>query len=123
MTARSPLDRVAVALGAVSVASAAFVVLRGKFGFVRMGGWAAAVAVALGVLALAAGWTARRALMVVAGAGFLAAALVQVVVWAAGSNRLGGNGSTVSLWLGLSVGLLVAGLAERIWPDRHDREG
>jgi hypothetical protein len=46
----------------------------------------------------------------------------QVVVWAAGSNVLGGDGSTVSLWLGLGVGLLVVGLAPLIWPDPQTRE-
>jgi hypothetical protein len=44
----------------------------------------------------------------------------QVVVWAAGSNVLGGDGSTVSLWLGLGVGLLVVENTpdEPEWPPR-----
>lgn len=122
MTTRSTLDRAAAVLGAVSVASAGFVVLRGDFGFVRVRGWGVAVAVVLGALALLAGWTARRVLTVVAGAGFLAAAVVQVAVWATSNNVLAGDGSTVSLWLGLGVGLLAAGLAPRIWPDPQGDE-
>jgi hypothetical protein len=117
MNARSDLDRAAMALGAASVASAVFVVLRGDWDFVRIRGWGVAVAVALGLLALVAGATARRALTVSAGAGFVAAALVQVAVWATSNNVLGGDGSTVSLWLGLGVGLLAVGLAPWIWPD------
>lgn len=119
MRDRSRLDRVAVALGAVSVLSAGFVVARGDVQFVRLRGWGVAVALVLGVLAVAAGWTARRVLAAAAGAGFLVAAGLQVVLWAGGVNRLGGDGSTVSLWLGLGVGLLAAGLAPRIWPDEQ----
>jgi len=117
MSARSNLDRAAVALGAASVVSAGFVVVRGDFEFVKVRGWGVAVALVLGVLALVAGWTSRPVLAAVAGAGFLVAAMVQVVVWASGRNWLGGDGSTISLWLGLGVGLLAAGLAARIWPD------
>jgi hypothetical protein len=85
-------------------------------------GWTVAVALVLGALALAAGWTARPVLGVVAGAAFLAAAAVQLAVWAAGDDWLGGDGSTISLWLGLGVGLLLVCLAPRIWPD-DDRDG
>jgi hypothetical protein len=119
MRDRSRLDRVAVTLGAVSVLSAGFVVVRGDVQFVRLRGWGVAVALVLGVLAVAAGWTARRVLAAAAGAGFLVAAGLQVVLWAGGVNRLDGDGSTVSLWLGLGVGLLAAGLAPRIWPDEQ----
>jgi hypothetical protein len=120
MITRANLDRAAAVLGAVSVASAGFEVLRGDFGFVRIRGWAVAVAVVLGALALLAGWTARRALTVAAGVGFLTAALVQVAMWAASNNVLSGDGSTASFWLGLGLGLLATGLAPRIWPDAHD---
>ncbi len=116
---RSTLDRVAVVLGAASVASAVFAVVRGDFDFVRVRGWGVAVAVVLGALALFAGWTGRLTLTVMAGAGFLAATVAQVVVWATSSNALGGDGSTVSFWLGLGIGLLAAGLAPRIWPDEQ----
>ena len=112
------LDRAAVALGAASVVSVVFVVLRGEWDFVRVRGWAVAVAAVLGCVAVMAGWAARPALAAGAGIGFLAAAVVQVVVWAAGDNWLGGDGSTVALWLGLGIGLITVGAAPRIWPDK-----
>jgi hypothetical protein len=114
---RTGLDRAAMWLGVASLASAVFAAISGTFDFVQVRGWGIAVAVVLGGLALVAGWVARPALAALAGAGFLAAAVVQVVLWAAGGNFLRGDGSTVSLWLGLGVGLLVTGLADRIWPD------
>jgi hypothetical protein len=119
MSARSELDHAAVVLGAASVASAVFVVVRGDWDFVRVRGWGAAVAVALGALAIVAGATARRALTVAAGAGFVVAAAVQVAVWSTSNNVLSGDGSTVSLWLGLGVGLLIVGLAPRLWPEEQ----
>jgi hypothetical protein len=111
-------DRAAVTLGVASVVSVVFVVVGGAFGFVAVTRWGVAVAVALGLLAVAGGWTGRRVLTVAAGVLFVAAAVVEVVLWAAASNVLGGDGSTVSLWLGFGVGLLVVGLAPRIWPAR-----
>ncbi|HXD25573.1 MAG TPA: hypothetical protein VN609_06550, partial [Propionibacteriaceae bacterium] len=66
----------------------------------------------LGLLAVVAGWLDERALMLGAGAGFLIAAAVQLVLLAGGrSGFLGGNASTFSLWLGLGVGLVAVGLA------------
>lgn len=122
MNGRSSLDRVAVVLGAASVVSAALVVVRGDFEFVRVRGGGVVVALVLGAVAIAAGWTARPMLALVAGAGFLAAAVVQLVGWATSNNWLGGDGSTISLWLGLGIGLLATGLAPRIWPEGHDTE-
>jgi hypothetical protein len=70
------------------------------------------VALVLGLLAVVAGWLDERTLMLAAGAGFLIAAAVQLVLLAGGgSGFLGGNASTFSLWLGLGVGLVVVGLA------------
>jgi hypothetical protein len=119
MRPRSALDRAAAGLGAVSIGSVAFVVLRGDWDFVRVRGSAVAVAAALGAAAVVAGWTARPALAAAAGIGFLAAAVIQVVVWAAGDNFLGGDGSTVALWLGLGAGLITTGAAPRLWPDER----
>ena len=119
MRPRSVLDRAVLALGAVSLASVVFVVLRGDWDFIRIRGWAVAVAAGLGAVAVVAGWTARLALGVVAGIAFLAAAVAQLVVWAAGDTWLGGDGSTVALWLGLGVGLITVGAAPRIWPDKQ----
>lgn len=117
MSRRSGLDRAVAVLGAVSVCSAAFVVLRGDFEFVQVRGAGVAVAAVVGLLAVVAGWAARPALAAVAGAAFLVAAVGQVVGEAWGDNWLGGDGSTASLWLGLGVGLLTLALAPRLWPD------
>jgi hypothetical protein len=108
-------------LGAASLASTVFAAISGTFDFVQVRGWGVAVAVAFGLLALAAGWLARPGLAALAGAGFVAAAAVQVATWT-GGNVLRGDGSTASLWLGLGIGLLVAGLAGRIWPDKELEE-
>lgn len=120
---RSGLDRAAMWLGAASLASAAFAPVSGTFDFVQVQSWGIAVAVALGGLALVAGWTSRPALAALAGAGFLVAAVVQVGLWAIGGNVLRGDGSTASLWLGLGIGLLATGLADRIWPYEHGDPG
>jgi hypothetical protein len=121
MRPRSALDRAALALGAVSLVSVVFVVLRGDWDFVRVRGWAVAVAAVLGAVAMVAGWAARPALAAGAGIAFLAAAVVQLVAWAAGDTWLGGDGSTIALWLGLGIGLVTVGAAPRIWPDEQDR--
>jgi hypothetical protein len=119
MSTRPDLHRATAAFGAASVLSAAFVAVRGDFDFVRIRGWGVAVAVGLGAVALLAGLTRRTALTTAAGAAFLAAALAQLVAWSTSTNVLGGDGSTISWWLGLGAGLLTTGLAPRIWPDTH----
>jgi hypothetical protein len=118
MTTRAYPERVALTLGAVSVASALLALLRGDFDFVRLRGWGVVVAVGLGAVALAAGWSGWRALTMAAGTGFVVAAVAQVVTWTMSDNLFAGNGSTVSWWLGLGIGLLTAGLAPRIWPEQ-----
>jgi hypothetical protein len=98
------------------VASALFVFLRGTFEFVQMRGWGVAVALLLGAVAVVAGLRSRPALALTAGAGFLLAAVAQVVLWTGGNRLLGGDGSTVSLWLGLGIGLVTVALAAKLWP-------
>jgi hypothetical protein len=117
MSARSSLTRIAVAVGAGSVASAGFALATGEFVFVRMQGWTVAVAVGLGVLALLAALVGSRVAVLATGVLFLIAAVTQVALWTSGDNRLGGTGSTASLWLGLGIALAVAGLAPTLWPD------
>jgi membrane protease YdiL (CAAX protease family) len=112
------LDRAAVALGVVSVASVGVAELRDKYQVLELRtAWSIAVAVGLGLCAVLAGLTRRRWAAAATGGLFVAAAVVQVPVWASSDNWLGGNGSTASLWLGLGAGLLAVGLAERLWPD------
>lgn len=112
------LDRAAVALGIVSLASVGVAELRDRYQVLELRtGWSLAVAAGLGVCAVLAGLTGRRWAAAAVGGLFVAAAVVQVLVWASSDNWLGGNGSTASLWLGLGVGLLAVGLADRLWPD------
>jgi len=124
MSRRSDLDRAAAVLGAASLISAGFVVVRGDFEFVQVRGWGVAVALVLGILALVAGWTARPALAGGTGVAFLVAAVGQVVAESLATTWLGGDGSTASLWLGLGFGLLTVAGAPRRWPaptDNADR--
>jgi hypothetical protein len=108
------LDRAAVALGAVSILSAAFIFVHGTFQIVQIGAISLVVALVLGLLAMAAGWLAEATLIVAAGVGFLLAAGVQILLLAGGNaGFLGGNPSTFSLWLGLGVGLIAIGLVPR----------
>jgi hypothetical protein len=111
---RTAYDRAAVALGLASIASIVFAPLRGELGFVAFDGVGAiVVAVVLGALGGLAGWLVRPALAVLAGAAFVVAAILQVVLIATDTTWLGGQISTSSLWLGLGVGLLAVGLARR----------
>ena len=109
------LDRAAMVLGGVSIASSVFVFLDGgDFQLVQIRAAGLVVALVLGVLAVVAGWFQEAALMLAAGAGFLLAAAVQLVLLAGGSGGfLGGNASAFSLWLGLGVGLIVIGAVPR----------
>jgi len=71
----------------------------------------------LGLLAIAAGLLAERTLMLAAGAGFLLAAPVQLVMLSGGdSGFLGGNASTFSLWLAWGAGLIALGMVPRPEP-------
>jgi hypothetical protein len=81
-----------------------------QYRLVRLDGWSLVVLFVLAAVAIAAGTLRRRQLLTVAGVGFLAAAALQLAVWG-GSNPLGGDGSTVSLFAGFGLGLLALGLA------------
>jgi hypothetical protein len=112
MRTHDTLDRAALVLGLVSILSAVFVFVHGTFQLVQIGGAGLVVAVVLGLLAVVAGWLDERTLMLAAGAGFLIAAAIQLVLLGGGSSGfLGGNASTFSLWLGLGVGLIAVGVA------------
>jgi hypothetical protein len=77
---------------------------------VRVEGAGLAVLLVLSALAVVAGRLSRRPLAAVAGAGFAAAAVLQLVQLGRDTNWLDGDGSTVSLFLGLGIGLLVLAL-------------
>jgi hypothetical protein len=103
--------RATLTLGTVSVLSALFVFVRGTFQFVWLPGAGAGVAVALGVFAGLAGWLGSRLLTLAAGAAFLVAAVVLMVLLVRGGPLIG-NGSAFSLWLGIGVGLIVLGVTD-----------
>jgi hypothetical protein len=80
-----------------------------QYRLVRVDGWSLMVLLVLSGLAIAAGVLRHRLLLVGVGGGFLIAAGLQLIAWA-GSNWLGGDGSTVSLFAGFGVGLLALGM-------------
>ena len=117
MKPHDALDRAALVLGVVSIASALFVFTSGELEVVRVQVAGVVVALVLGLLAIAAGWLESRTLIFAAGVGFLVTAGVQLGLLARGSGGfLGGNASTFSLWLGLGFGLIAIGMVPRPEP-------
>ena|SRR5215813_11373409 len=105
------VNRAALVLGVGVLASGLFALVdRDQYRMVRLDGPGLVVLLVLGVLAVAGGWLGRRELVAAAGAGFAVAAVVQLVQLGRGTNWLHGDGSTLSLFLGFAVGLLVLGL-------------
>jgi hypothetical protein len=114
MNSPKALDRAAMLLGGVSIASTAFVFARGDLQLVHIRAAGLVVALVLGLLAVVAGWLGEPALILATGAGYLLAAAVQLGMLAGGgAGLLGGNASTFSLWLGLGVGLVAIGMVPR----------
>jgi hypothetical protein len=114
MRTRNRADLAAMWLGAASLLSLLFLVIKRELHFVEIPKAGVAVVIVLGMVALAGGWLANRALTVAAGIGFLAAAAMQVILQTAGSSYVNGsNGSTMGLWLGLGAGLTAVGLTRR----------
>ncbi len=110
---RRRLDRAAVALGVGAAASPLLGIAgRPPLKLIAFGLGAVLVALVLGALAVAGGLLSQRALVVIAGAGFAAAAALLVLQLSLGSsNPIGGDGSTVGIFLAFAVGLLPVGLA------------
>lgn len=124
MTRVHGLDRAALVLGLASIASLVFVIEGlDEFRFMTISGPAIAVALVLGALAVAAGLTGFRVLALLAGLGFAAAALLQLIATANRSDWLGANLSAMSFWLGLAIGLLLIGAAPKTTPRRTASEG
>ena len=107
------LDRAAVALGVGAAASPLLGLAdRTPLRLIAFGTGAVLAAVGLAVLAVAGGWLGIRLLVVLAGAGFAAGAVLEVVQLSlGGTNTLGGDGSTVGVFLGFAVGMLAVGTA------------
>jgi hypothetical protein len=103
-----------LALGVASLVSAVFTVPSGDpWELVRMPGRAVAIAVILGLAAIAAGALRSRSAATAVGVAFLVAALVVPVEQTLGEMWIEGTGSTFALWLGLGAGLVAAGLSPR----------
>lgn len=111
---RHPLDQAATTLGVAGVASLVFsLTTSSNNNFVTMQGVALIVFPVLGMCAVVGGITGRRLLVQLAGAAYIAAAILQLVQFGRSTNWLDGSGSTFALLLALGIGLLVVGLAPR----------
>jgi hypothetical protein len=105
------MRRAALVLGAGAVAAGVFALFDAvQYRLVRLAGPGLVVLLLLGALAIGASRLADRRAIAGAGAGFVVAAVLQFAQLGRASNWLEGDGSTVSLFLGLGTGLLVLGL-------------
>jgi hypothetical protein len=102
--------RSALVLGVLAAGCGLFTLVEPiQYRLVRLEGWSLVLLLVLAGGTVAAALLRNRPLLAVAGAGFVLAAAVQLAVWS-GSNPLGGDGSTVSLFAGVGIGLLVLAL-------------
>jgi hypothetical protein len=112
------VNRAVLVLGAGAIASGGFAFVDAvQYRMVRLGAGSLAVLLVFAVLAIAGARMGRRALVTAAGAGLLAAAVLQLLQLGSGANWLGGDGSTVSFFLGVGVGWLVLGSVRPPIPD------
>lgn len=124
MTGRR-FDRAAVVLGAAALLGSLFAFSTGgpaPLDLIHVRGAGLIVIVALGVIAVLGGVLGLRVLVIVAGAGFVAAAVIQLLQASQAVNWLGGNGSTMALMGGLGFGLLAVGLTRRPLSTATDRK-
>lgn len=115
MTGRG-FDLPVLALGGAAVLSSAFTFSSGgpaPIEFIHIRGAGLVLILILGVAAVTAGILRVRLLAIVAGAGFVAAALLQLLQADQSVNWLDGDGSTVALMGGLGIGLLAVTLTPR----------
>ena len=114
MTHTRRLDRAAITLGLASIASLVFI-WEGldEFRFMTLSGPSIAIAAALGVLAVVAGLLGARLLAMLAGLGFAAAALLELIATATGADWLGADLSAFAFWTGLAIALLLIGASPR----------
>jgi hypothetical protein len=93
----NPFDRAALTLGAVGVVSPVFALsTSSNNNFVLVRDASLVVLVILGACAVIGGATALRPLVLVAGAGYAVATVLQLVQFGRSTNWLNGNGSTFS---------------------------
>ncbi|TFD76064.1 Rv1678 family membrane protein [Cryobacterium fucosi] len=110
------LHRATLVLGVVAVASCLFALTAGlgeTFNLIHVRGAGIAVLVVLGGLAIIAGARAVPVLGLAAGAGLIACAVLQLAQLGQPLNLLSGDGSTMSLFGGLGIGLAAVWLVGR----------
>ena len=121
-----PLDRAALVLGLAGLAGTLFALtsdLSANYDLVLVADAAVVVIPTLGLVAVLGGALGRRVLVVVAGVGYGASALLQLGQFGRDTNWLAGDGSTVALLAALGIGLLAVGLPPRdpSGPGERDR--
>jgi len=110
-----PSGRAALALGVVGVISPAFALTTSSNNnFVLVQGLGLVVFPVLGLVAVLGVAMAKRLIVILAGAGFALAALVQLTQLGRSPNWLDGNGSTFSLLMALGIGLLATALTPSV---------
>ena len=108
----APAGRAVLALAALALASPIFALSTGSNNnFILVQGLGLVVLPLLGLVAVVGALTSRVPVVLLAAAGSLAAAVLQLLQFGRSPNWLGGNGSTFSLLLALGAGWLVAALA------------
>jgi hypothetical protein len=118
-------QRAAIVLGATAILCTVFVLVSGPFKLVPLNWGAMAVGgLLLGAVAVVAGLSRRRGLILLAGVLFLTgvlAALALLIVGTGGFLRVSVGG--VSLWIGLGMGLLALGLTPERTAQSADQKG
>lgn len=120
------LDRASLALGVATVLSCVFALTTGgaaPVDIVHIRGLGVLVIAVLGLAAVVGAVIRRPPLVWGAGVALLVAAVLQLLQLGAGTNWLGGNGSTVSLMGGLGLGLVAVGLPNAFPRVPHDEKG
>jgi hypothetical protein len=115
------LHRANLALGIAAVASCVFALTAGageSFNLIHVRGSSIALLAAFGVLAIVGGARKLPILGLVAGIGFLACAVLQLLQLGQPVNLLAGDGSTMSLFGGLGIGMASVWLIGQAQPRK-----
>lgn len=119
---RTRIDTPVLVLGGAALVASVFTFSSGgpaPVEFLHIRGAGLALLLIFGVAAVVAGILRIRLLAIGAGAGLVAAALLQLVQADQSVNWLSGDASTVALMGGLGIGLLAVTLTPRPAPPAH----